>query len=91
MKPGAVEKAPNALFSAGPSSGPAPLAVSFDATESGPEGTIVEYDWDFGDGQTGTGVVTNHWYTRPGTYTVTLIVTDVDGRTDSAAQDITVY
>jgi PKD repeat protein len=48
-----------------------------------PDGNIVSYEWDFGDGATGSGVDTSHAYTSVGTYTVTLTVTDNDGAKDS--------
>jgi YVTN family beta-propeller protein len=53
--------------------------ASFDATAStDPGGTIAVYDWDFGDGQTAPngGPTPSHAYTQPGTYTVTLTLTD---------------
>ncbi len=34
------------------------------------DGTLVAYEWDFGDGSTGTGPVVRHTYAAPGTYTV---------------------
>jgi len=59
--------------------------ISFDASTSyDPDGTIVSYEWDFGDGATATGKTTTHAYTTAGTYTVTLTVTDNDGLTDTA-------
>lgn len=52
-------------------------------------GTIVAdpatYDWDFGDGSTGTGSVATHAYTSDNLYTVTLKVTDLNG-CDSSIQ-----
>ena len=48
-----------------------------------PDGEIVIYEWDFGDGTTGTGVKPSHVYSSTGTYTITLTVTDDDGLTDS--------
>jgi PKD repeat protein len=48
-----------------------------------PDGYIVSYEWDFGDGATGSGMDTSHVYTSSGTYTVTLTVTDNDGLMDS--------
>lgn len=59
-------------------------AVKFNGSDSSdPDGTIISYDWDFGDGATGTGKKTRHVYEAAGTYNVTLIVTDNAGATDS--------
>jgi PKD repeat protein len=44
-----------------------------------PDGTIVSYEWDFGDGTTGSGMNIYHSYSMPGEYTVTLTVTDNEG------------
>ena len=64
---------------------------SFDGTGSfDPDGTIVAYNWNFGDGTTGTGPNPTHTYTNPGTYTVTLTVTDNHGGTDFASATISV-
>jgi uncharacterized repeat protein (TIGR01451 family) len=83
---------PTASFTADPTSGEAPLRVSFDATASSdPDGTIESYIWDFGDGSTGSGETTSHEYTSAGTYTATLTVTDADGAaTDTTTATITV-
>lgn len=51
--------------------------VSFDASASyDPDGTIVSYEWDYGDGTKGTGMTTTHTYTKTGTYVVMLTVSD---------------
>jgi len=60
---------------------------SYDTTPFG-SGTIVSYIWDFGDGASGTGMITTHAYAYPGTYVVTLTVTDNDGNSRSANQTI---
>ena len=59
--------------------------INFSAAgSSDPDGTIVTYDWDFGDGSSGVGANPTHSYAAAGTYTVTLTVTDDGGLTDSA-------
>lgn len=71
---------PVAKFSAYPSSGPAPLAVNLNAGESScPRGEIAAYEWDFGDGETGSGVSPSHTYRQPGQYEVRLIVRSGEG------------
>jgi len=53
--------------------------VTFDASESyDPDGTIVDYAWDFGDGTTGNGKIVNHTYRAADTCPVALAVTDND-------------
>ncbi|MFQ5838746.1 MAG: PKD domain-containing protein [Thermoplasmata archaeon] len=65
--------------------------VTFDASDSyDPDGTIVSFVWDFGDGTTGSGSTTTHSYDVAATYTVTLTVTDDDGLADSVSHDVTV-
>ena len=44
------------------------------------DGTIVNYHWDFGDDTTGNGSTSSHTYYANGTYTITLTVTDNDGK-----------
>ena len=49
-----------------------------------PDGTIQNYEWDFGDGSThGGGVGPNHLYNNPGVYYVNLTVTDSQSIQDS--------
>ncbi len=80
---------PTAVISATPTSGDAPLNVSFNGSgSSDPDGSIVSYAWNFGDGSTGSGVSTSHTYNSAGNYTATLIVTDDSGQT--ASDNITI-
>jgi PKD repeat protein len=54
--------------------------IQFDASSSyDPDGTIVEYYWDFGDETNAIGVMPTHTYSEDGDYIVTLTVTDDDG------------
>lgn len=65
--------------------------ITFDAASSyDPDGTIVSYSWDFGDGATATGSRVTKRYSAAGTYTVTLTVTDNRGATNSTSQTVTV-
>ena len=64
--------------------------ITFDAEASyDPDGEIVRYDWDFGDGTTAHGPVVSHHFTEPGTYRVCLTVWDDDGAKGRAC--ITLY
>lgn len=61
----------------------------FDATGStDPDGTIVDHSWNFGDGETGSGSTPEHLYADPGTYEVTLTVTDDEGRTGAVTREV---
>lgn len=82
---------PTAVASADFSSGPAPLAVNFSSAGSAdPDGTLVAYAWDFGDGGSSTAVNPSHTYNTAGSYTAMLTVTDNEGATASASVVITV-
>lgn len=65
------------------------LECSFDASPSNdPDGTLAAYAWNFGDGSTATGPTVQHTF-APGTYQVTLTVTDNEGATASTEVSIT--
>jgi outer membrane protein assembly factor BamB len=82
---------PGAEFTADPTKGALPLMVFFDASVSfDPDGTIVSYDWDFGDGTSDSGNPISHEYIDTGTFTVTLVVTDNKGEESEASTTIEV-
>lgn len=65
--------------------------VTFDGSESSDtDGTIVSYQWDFGDGSTGSGAIVHHTYATTGTYQVALTVTDNDGTSNTASISVAV-
>lgn len=68
------------------------LQIIADGTSStaAPGATITSWAWLWGDGGFSSGTVASHSYAVPGTYTVTLTVTDSVGRTGRATQNITV-
>lgn len=61
--------------------------VAFDSTASKDEdGTITAWAWDFGDGNSSSAPNPIHEYQRPGTYEVTLMVTDNAGNQSEAVK-----
>ncbi len=78
----------SADFNAIPTNGTAPLLVQFNDASMG---TITNWIWYFGDGDTAMTQNPSHLYTAPGTYDVTLFVqggTLVDSITKSAFIDV---
>ena len=72
--------------------GPAPLRVSFDASAAhAPCGTIRSWAWSFGDGTTGSGKRITHLYTKTGSYTATVNITDSKGFTNLAETPYFIY
>ncbi len=54
-------------------------------------GSIISWEWDFGDGNTSTQQNPTHYYTNPGTYTVSLVVTDTNGCFDTETTNLGVF
>lgn len=80
---------PVASFVADPLLGFYPFDVDFDASASHDnDGTIIAYQWNFGDGDTGSGATISHTYDSFGTFTVVLTVIDNDGAPASAVTEI---
>ncbi|MBU4590578.1 MAG: PKD domain-containing protein, partial [Candidatus Omnitrophica bacterium] len=87
----APNQSPTASISAEPLSGKTPLTVHFsNAGSTDPDGEIVSYAWEFGDGNASTEENPAHTYESVATYTVTLTVTDNKGGSDTASIEVTV-
>ena len=82
---------PTAMFTYSPIEPLVNETIAFDAATSKPNGgSITNYSWSFGDGQTSTSSNTTHAYSRTGLFTVTLSVIDSEGLPNSAIHAITV-
>ena len=65
--------------------------ATFDASEStAPGSTIASYDWDFDDGDVGSGTVIQHTYHASGVYDIILTLTNDDGVSRSATNQVEV-
>lgn len=76
----------------GPYTGSVGAPITFDGSQSSdPNGDPLTYTWSFGDGSSGSGVNPVHTYTAPGTYGVSLTVSDgVLSDTDHTSADVPV-
>ncbi|KPA11161.1 surface layer protein [Candidatus Magnetomorum sp. HK-1] len=79
--------------------GTIPLMCNFDGTALDKNGSIVQYEWFFGEASnsdddisyvSSTTGQTSHTYNEPGIYTAVFIATDNDGNTDSESLTVTV-
>jgi len=75
---------------------PKPVIVgqleTFDASASyDPDGVVVGWNWDFGDGGNGSGKIVTHTYSSAGNYSVALTVTDGEALTNSTTKQVVVY
>jgi hypothetical protein len=80
---------PQVSASGSPGLGPAPLTVNFTANGSDTDGSIVAYNWNFGDGGSSSIQNPSHTYQQPGTYVAQVTVTDDMGATANALVTIT--
>lgn len=86
---GGANRAPVASFSVTPTSGSVPLNVAFDASASSdPDGNLLTYSWNFGDGTTGSGRTVQKTYTSAGKFRIVLTVRDSNGATSSYARTV---
>lgn len=82
---------PQALLVASPTTVVVGETVNFSAAGSVDiDGSIVAFEWDFGDGTTAEGQQVTHRYESANTFTVLLVVTDDDGAKASATESVTV-
>jgi len=88
----ALNRIPHADFRISPFGAPRDYPVQFDASESyDPDGKIVSYLWDFGDGMTDEGMNVEHIFPRQQTeYLVTLTVVDEDGAINNSVRTVVV-
>jgi PKD repeat protein len=66
------------------------LKVQFTDLSSDADGSITAWEWNFGDGSGSTEQNPDHTYAFPGTYSVSLKVTDDDGQSDTHSSNISV-
>jgi len=83
-KPGQTPQAPIANFTGTPTSGGAPLAVTFTDTSSN---VPTAWSWTFGDSSTSTLQNASHTYTAAGSYTVALKATNAQGNNTNTKTD----
>jgi PKD repeat protein len=85
---------PVAAFTFSPTSPGLNEPITFNASTSTDEGAVCgaacTYTWDFGDGNTGTGMIVTKSYTTTGAKTVRLTVTDAAGTGGTSTQIVTV-
>lgn len=81
---------PNQLPSAAFTSACEYLSCVFSDASTDPDGSVVSWSWDLGDGTTSSAQGPSRAYAAAGDYTVTLTVTDDRGGTDVAQQTVTV-
>ncbi|UWX56073.1 PKD domain-containing protein [Maribacter litopenaei] len=85
-----VNAGPTAVASASVLEGNAPLEVSFTGDQSTDDVAVISYDWDFGNSGNSTLANPVQTFSSPGTYTVSLTVTDDGGLQDTTTLEIVV-
>jgi PKD repeat protein len=88
---------PTAAFTVSPTPVSAGVATNFDASRScatqascSSTAGLTNFVWTFGDGSSGVGQFTTHTFATPGTFTVTLTVTNDRGLSNSVTQTVAV-
>jgi hypothetical protein len=85
-----VLKPPQITIQASPTNGAEPLTVNFTSTATDPDGSVISYYWDFGNGNISIAQNPITTYSCPGTYTASCAVIDNDGISAQAEVTITV-
>lgn len=86
-----TNESPVASFVFSPTTPLKDQTVHFDASGSTDnDGSIVSYQWNFGDGDSGSGRTASHRFRHAGTYDVLLTVTDDDGAANSTSNSVSV-
>jgi PKD repeat protein len=86
-----VNDQPTASFTIAPNPATPGITVALNGGGSiDPDGAITNYAWNFGDGSVGAGTTPSHGYVAPGSYTVTLTITDSGGVTGAISHVLTV-
>ena len=83
---GPTNQAPTADFSSSVTN----LSVAFTDLSTDNDGSIAQRNWNFGDGTSSTVQNPNHTYATAGIFSVTLTVTDNQGKTGSRSRNVTV-
>jgi len=80
------------LVPVAPGTPPTNVDIFFNASSAtaAPGRTIVSYSWEFGDGGSASGPIVSHKFAGPGSFTVTLTVTDDAGSKTQTTQPLTV-
>ena len=87
--PPPTNQPPTVSFTFSPSYPFVGYLVTFNGSDSSdPDGFITSYEWNFGDGNTSTGMAVTHSYLSAGTYAVMLEVTDDGKRTETKTIDV---
>ena len=74
-----------------PASVPPGSTVTLNPTATDPDGSILTYAWNFGDGSApGAGAPASHTYASTGVYQITLTTTDIGGQQQSLTEPLTV-
>jgi PKD repeat protein len=81
-------QAPSADFTANINCGYVPLAIHFTDESFQGTGAIQQWLWDFGDGSTSAAQNPDHTYLFPGTYTISLTVTNTYDSTSVVIKDL---